>query len=205
MGMSRTWHIGLTGGIGSGKSTVAAMLAQQGAAIVDADAISRGLTAPGGRAMPAIEKTFGADLVQSDGGLNRPAMRDLVFRDARARIQLEGIIHPLVAMVTREQAETAIKGGCRCVVHDVPLLVESGERWRSRVDRVVVVDCHVTTQRQRVIQRSGLAADEVDRIIAQQASRAQRLACADVVLFNQDLELPDLQAQVIELAQNFGL
>ncbi len=201
----RTWRIGLTGGIGSGKSTVAGMLAELGAVVIDADAISRSLTATGGRAIQAIRAQFGPEMVGADGAMDRQAMRARVFSDPSARQQLEAIIHPLVGQITREQAEAAVAAGARCLVHDVPLLVEGGARWRASLDRVLVVDCEAQTQRQRVITRSGLDAEEVDRIIAQQASRAQRLACADVVLFNQGLSLDALRAEVRQVAQHFGL
>ncbi len=200
-----TWRIGLTGGIGSGKSTVAAMLAELGAAVIDADAISRSLTAPGGRAIEAIRARFGPEMVGADGAMDRQAMRARVFADAQARAQLEAIIHPLVGQITREQAEAAVRAGARCLVHDVPLLVEGGARWRAAVDRVLVVDCDTDTQRARVAARSGLALAEIDRIIAQQASRAQRLACADIVVYNQGLDLAALNAEVRQAARHFGL
>ena len=205
MTTSRTWRIGLTGGIGSGKSTVAAMLAELGAAVIDADAISRSLTAPGGRAIGAIRQQFGETLIGPDGAMDRQAMRERVFTDPKARQQLEAIIHPLVGLITQEQAQAALQAGQRCLVHDVPLLVEAGARWRTIADRVLVVDCEPTTQRQRVVARSGLVPDEVDRIIAQQATRAQRLACADVVIFNEGLDLEQLRQQVLQAAAHFGL
>ena len=202
---SRLWRIGLTGGIGSGKSTVAGMLAEQGAAIIDADAISRSLTTPGGRAIAAIREQFGQAMIGPDGAMDRQAMRLRVFSDPQARQQLEAIIHPLVGQITQEQADAAEQAGARCLVHDVPLLVESGPRWRARVDRVLVVDCDNDTQRQRVASRSGLPAEEIDRIISQQASRAHRLACADLVVFNQGLTLEALRAQVQQIGRLFGL
>ena len=201
----RTWHIGLTGGIGSGKSTVAGFLARRGAAVIDADAISRSLTAPGGRAMADIAHTFGAAMLSPDGAMDRQAMRERIFRDPQAKRQLEHIIHPLVSQITAEQAQAAVQSGHRVLVFDVPLLVESGERWRKQLDRVIVVDCDTETQKQRVMARSGLASEEVERILAQQASRSQRLACADTVLFNQGLSFDDLDAQVAQLAADFGL
>lgn len=201
----RIWQLGLTGGIGSGKSTVAGMLAELGAAVIDADAISRSLTAAGGRALPAIREQFGADMIGPDGAMDRQAMRERVFRDPQARQQLETIIHPLVGQITREQSEAALQAGARCLVHDVPLLIESGLRWRARVDRVLVIDCDHQTQRERVASRSGLSAQEIDRIISQQASRAQRLACADLVLFNQGLSLAHLREQVGQIGAAFGL
>jgi dephospho-CoA kinase len=205
MTSSRIWRLGLTGGIGSGKSTVAGMLAELGAAIIDADAISRSLTAPGGRAIDAIAQQFGAHMIGTDGAMDRQAMRESVFQDPQARQQLEAIIHPLVGDIGREQTEAALQSGKLCLVHDVPLLVESGRRWRTQVDRVWVVDCEVHTQRERVMARSGLDGTEVDRIIASQASRAQRLACADVVIYNQALSLAQLRQQVQKAAQHFGL
>ena len=205
MASTRIWRIGLTGGIGSGKSTVASMLAQWGAAVIDADAISRGLTAQGGRAIPDIRRLFGPGLIAPDGAMDRQAMRQKVFSDPQARQQLEGIIHPLVAQITNEQVQAAIAQGTPCIVHDIPLLVESGGRWRAQLDRIVVVDCEPSTQRERVLARSGLAAEEVDRIMAQQASRAQRLACADLVIYNQGLSLDGLRQQVQTAARHFGL
>lgn len=202
---ARIWRIGLTGGIGSGKSTVAGMLAEMGAAIIDADAISRSLTAPGGRALPAIREAFGQNMIGADGAMDRQAMRQRVFTDPQARQRLEAIIHPLVGRITEEQAALALQSGVRCLVHDVPLLVESGTRWRSHVDRVLVVDCDHATQRERVASRSGLPPDEIDRIIGQQASRAERLACADLVIFNQGLTLESLRQQVRETGHYFGL
>jgi dephospho-CoA kinase len=201
----RTWRIGLTGGIGSGKSTVAGFLARRGAAIIDADAISRSLTAPGGRAMVDIARNFGDDMLSPDGAMDRQAMRERIFRDPQAKRQLEQIIHPLVSQITAEQAQAALQSGQSVLVFDVPLLVESGERWRKQVDRVIVVDCDTETQKKRVMARSGLAREEVERIVAQQASRSQRLACADTVLFNQGLSFDDLDAQVARVAADFGL
>jgi dephospho-CoA kinase len=198
-------RLGLTGGIGSGKSTVAGMLAAKGAAVIDADAISRSLTAPGGRAMAAIAQTFGPQMVDAQGAMDRQAMREAVFQDPQAKQKLEAIIHPLVGQITAEQAQAAVQSGHRVLVFDVPLLVETGERWRQQVDRVVVVDCDVNTQRQRVMARNGLAAEEIDRIIGLQASRPQRLACADLVILNQDLSLSQLEAEVAQVAADFGL
>ncbi len=193
---SRTWRIGLTGGIGSGKSTVAGMLRELGAAVIDADAISRGLTAAGGAALPEIARQFGTHMIGADGALDRSAMRQLVFADPAARQRLEAIIHPLVGQQTAERAQAALAQGCRVLVHDVPLLVEAGERWRRQLDRVWVVDCEEATQRQRVMARSGLSAAEVQAIIDQQARREQRLACADGVIRNEGLDLAALREQV---------
>ncbi len=201
----RTWRIGLTGGIGSGKSTVAGFFARRNAAIIDADAISRSLTAPGGRAMSAISKTFGQEMLSPDGAMDRQAMRERIFRDSQAKRQLEHIIHPLVGQITVEQSQAALQSGHRVLVFDVPLLVESGERWRKQVDRVIVVDCDTETQKQRVRARSGLSTEEVERILAQQASRTQRQSCADITLVNQGLSFDELDAQVAQIAADFGL
>jgi dephospho-CoA kinase len=201
----RTWRIGLTGGIGSGKSTVAGFLARRGAAIIDADAISRSLTAPGGRAMADIAHTFGAAMLSPDGAMDRQAMRDRIFRDPKAKRQLEQIIHPLVGLITAEQAQAAVQSGHRVLVFDVPLLVESGERWRKQVDRVIVVDCDTETQTQRVMARSGLSDEEVKRIVAHQASRAQRLAFADLVVFNQGIHFDEMDLFIGQVAADFGL
>jgi dephospho-CoA kinase len=205
MNIQHPRRIGLTRGIGSGKSTVAGMLAAKGAAVIDADAISRSLTASGGRAMAAIAQTFGPQMVNAQGAMDRQAMREAVFQNPQAKQQLESIIHPLVGQITAEQAQAALQSGHRVLVFDVPLLVESGERWRKQVNQVLVVDCDSETQRQRVMARSGLAAEEIDRIMALQASSAQRLACADKVIFNQGLSLAELEAQVAQVAADFGL
>ncbi len=205
MNLQRMWRIGLTGGIGSGKSTVAAMLSARGAALIDADAISRSLTAPNGLAMAEVAKAFGPQMVNAQGAMDRQAMRQHVFQNPEAKQRLEAIIHPWVQRLTQEQAQMALQQGMRVLLFDVPLLVESGARWRGQVDQVVVVDCDGPTQVQRVMARSGLAAAEIEGIMAQQASRAQRLACADAVVFNQGLSLLELEDQVTHLAADFGL
>lgn len=196
--------LGLTGGIGSGKSTVAAALQEAGAAVVDADAISRSTTAAGGAAMPAIAQQFGPQFVDPHGALNRNAMRELVFAKPEARLQLEAIIHPLVGQETTRQTQAALDAGKKLVVFDVPLLVESAH-WRDRVDRVLVVDCRVDTQMERVMTRSQLTREAVQAIIAQQASREQRLAAADLVIYNDGLSLEELRQQAREIAHRFGL
>lgn len=172
--------IGLTGGIGSGKSFVADLFAAQGASIVDTDVIAHQLTAPGGRAMPAIRESFGAEYLNGDGSLNRAAMRARVFSDADAKRRLESILHPLIGAETTAAAQRA-EGDY--VIFVVPLLVESG-RWVERVDRVLVVDCPEALQVERVMQRSQLPAAQVEAIMASQASRQQRLAVADDVIVN---------------------
>ena len=198
------WRIGLTGGIGSGKSTVLATLASLGAATIDADAISRATTAAGGAAMPAIAREFGPSFVGPDGAMDRERMRAEVFARPAARQQLEAIIHPLVGAAIRAEGEKAQAGGRRCLVIDIPLLVEGG-RWRQALDRVLVVDCLPETQVQRVMARSGLAEAQVRAILAAQAPRAARLAAADAVIFNQGLSLAQLEAEVRQVAAGFGL
>jgi dephospho-CoA kinase len=197
-------RIGLTGGIGSGKSTVLAMLQARGAAAVDADAISRATTAPGGAAIPLIAQRFGAAFITPEGALDRARMRERAYAHPEARRELEQIIHPLVGAESARQVEAALAAGARCIVFDIPLLVESG-RWRAQVDRVLVVDCAPETQVERVVARSGLAPDEVRAIIAAQAPRALRLAAADVVICNEGLTLEALRNEVEQAAQAFGL
>jgi len=198
-------RLGLTGGIGSGKSTVASILASAGAAVMDADAISRSLTLPGGRAIPAILAEFGEQLIAPDGAMNRDAMRALVFSNPQSKRQLEAIIHPLVGQVLQEESHAALAAGHACLVYDVPLLVESGDRWRRQVDWVCVVDCEVETQIQRVMRRNQLSRAEIERIISQQASRQQRLDCADAVIFNEGIDLAQLKQMVHEMMARFGL
>lgn len=199
-------RIGLTGGIGSGKSTVAAMLVEQGAALIDADAISRACTAAGGAALPAIAREFGPQLIAADGALDRAAMRELVFRDAGARQRLEAIVHPLVSAETERQARQALDAGHALLVFDVPLLVESLARWREKVDRIVVVDCEPDTQIARVMARNQLPRAQIEQILAAQATREQRLAAADAVIHNgTGVTLEALRAQVRELVHAFGI
>jgi len=193
-------RVGLTGGIGSGKSTVAAMLREAGAAIVDTDAISRGLTLAAGAAMPAIAREFGADYVDADGALDRDRMRALAFSDAAAKRRLEAILHPLITAEALAQADAAT---APLIVFDVPLLVESG-RWRSRLARVLVIDCSVQTQRERVLQRPGWTPERVDGALAAQATRQARRAAADAVLLNDGIALVTLRNEVMSLAARWG-
>jgi dephospho-CoA kinase len=202
--MGTAIRLGLTGGIGSGKTTVAQMLGKLGAIVIDADAISRQTTSAGGPAIKAIEKTFGAELITREGALDRERMRELVFSNPVLRRQLEDIIHPLVAVEIRHQATLAARTGCRCTVYDIPLLVESGY-WRAQLDRVLVVDCLADTQIERVMQRSGLARTAVENILAHQASRDKRLHAADAVICNDELPMDELEEQVRQLAPIFGL
>jgi dephospho-CoA kinase len=197
-------RIGLTGGIGSGKSTVLEMLAQMGAAVVDADAISRDTTAAGGAAIAAISQQFGSDFITPEGALDRGRMRERAYADPQARQQLEAIIHPLVGAQSARQVQAALDAAVPCIVFDIPLLVESG-RWRAQVDRVLVVDCSEQTQVERVVARSGLAPEAVRAIMAAQAPRARRLAAADIVICNEQLSLEELRDKVVQIGRSFGL
>lgn len=202
--MQAITRLGLTGGIGSGKSTVAAMLARHGAAVIDADAISRQTTATGGAAIEAVRQTFGPEFITPDGALDRDRMRERVFRDPSARRHLELIVHPLVGLETARQTQAAIATGRHCIVFDVPLLVESGH-WRARLDQVLVVDCRPERQIERTMQRSGLTRAAVMDIMASQASREARLRAADMVLCNDVLSLQELDQEVQQIAGRFGL
>jgi len=199
MTASTPLRLGLTGGIGSGKSTVAQMLAARGAAVIDSDAIARSVTAANGSAMPAIREAFGPEFVNPEGALDRERMRALIFTDPDAKLRLEAIVHPLVGLATQAQAQAAIQAGDTLLVFDVPLLVES-PRWRKLVDQVLVVDCLETTQIERVVARSGLTREAVRNIIQAQATRAQRLSAADIIVFNDGLDLAQLQRAVDGLA-----
>jgi dephospho-CoA kinase len=202
--MRAVTRLGLTGGIGSGKSTVAAMLGAAGAAVIDADAISRLATASGGMAIEAIRLQFGLEFITSDGALERDRMREAVFADPQARKRLEAIVHPLVGLETARQAQAAIEAGHRCIVFDVPLLVESAH-WRARVDQVLVIDCTPEVQIERTLLRSGLTRAAIEQIMASQASREQRLKAADLVIFNAGLSLDALEQEVRQMTHRFGL
>jgi dephospho-CoA kinase len=185
-------RIGLTGGIGSGKSTVAAMWARRGAAVIDTDAIARRLTAAGGAAMPALRQAFGAAICAIDGALDRDAMRTLAFTDASAKHRLESLLHPLIGAEAQREAAAATSA---VLVFDVPLLAESAH-WRQRVDRILVVDCGPATQIARILRRPGWTRDAAERVIARQASRAARRAIADAVIVNDGIDLDALEAAV---------
>lgn len=174
--------VGLTGGIGSGKTTVADLFARRGAALVDTDAIAHELTGPQGAAMAAISAAFGAAVLRPDGGLDRAAMRAVVFSDRSAKARLEAILHPLIRQQSAARCKAATSAPYVLLV--VPLLVETGS-YRQRADRVLVVDCDESVQISRVMARSGLAADAVKAIMATQASRAERRAVADDVVLNE--------------------
>ncbi len=187
--------LGLTGGIGSGKSTVAHMLRELGATIVDADSISRATTAAGGSAMAAIRTVFGEDFVDATGALDRTKMRELVFADATAKQKLENITHPLIKQAMQDQIATATTPW---VVLDLPLLAErtSFDGWRPLLDAVWVVDCLESTQITRVMARNQMPESQVRAVIENQASRQARLAIADVVITNEGLALVALKLEV---------
>jgi dephospho-CoA kinase len=195
------FRLGLTGGIGSGKSTVAGMLQQSGAALIDADAISRQSTQASGAAIEAIRLAFGASLLTSEGALNREAMRSLIAQEPDAKTRLETIIHPIVGAQINEQLSDAKQTGKKLAVLDIPLLAEGGARWRSRLDGVWVVDCLPATQIERVHSRSGWPAEQTQSIMALQASRAQRLTCADAVIYNEGLSLEALRDLVQQMTK----
>lgn len=188
-------QIGLTGGIGSGKSTVAAMLVELGAELIDADAIARALTLPGGAAIPALRAEFGDQAIDDTGALDRAHMRALVFGDALAKVQLEAILHPLIGHEARAQAQQSTKS---VLVFDVPLLSERSH-WRLRAGRILVVDCSNSTQVARVAQRPGWTERTAQQVVLQQADRALRRSLADAVIHNDGITLQDLTAQVQSL------
>lgn len=177
---ARRFSVGLTGGIGSGKTTVADMFAVRGAAIIDTDQIAHQLTAPNGLAIPEIQAQFGEAFLTPDGAMDRARMRAYVFAEPAAKARLEAILHPLIRIET-ERAAAQTQGAY--LIFAVPLLVESGS-WKQRVSRVLVVDCAEETQLRRVMGRSGLSESQVRAIMAAQASRQQRLAAADDVIDN---------------------
>ena len=200
----RPLRLGVTGGIGSGKSTFAAMLRDCGAALIDADAIARAVTEAGGPAIADIRDTFGADYIDAQGALDRVRMRALVFADAGARERLEAIVHPLVGNAIAQAAAVAAQAGQRLIVFDIPLLTES-PRWARQLDAVLVVDCREESQVARVQARNGLTEDAIRAIMATQSSRAMRRAAADFVVYNDALTLSDLQTKARQVAAGFGL
>jgi dephospho-CoA kinase len=192
--VSGKFVVGLTGGIGSGKSAAADEFARLGASVVDTDAIARELTTAGGAAIPALRKLFGADYFDSSGAMDRAKVREAVFADPVAKKDLEAVLHPMI------RAESERRIACApgaYVIHVVPLLVESPD-YRQRVRRVAVVDCPEALQLERVRRRSSLAEDEVRRIIATQVPRAQRRAAADDIIDNSGT-IAALHKQVGEL------
>ena len=201
----RASRIGLTGGIGSGKSTFGALLQKRGAALVDSDQIARQVTGPGGAAIAAIVQRFGPEFVDDTGALDRGRMRELAYSAPDARTALEAIVHPLVSLHSSQQAQAAEDAGTRVIVFDVPLLVESG-RWVQRLDTVIVIDCPPALQIQRVMSRSGLNRSTVEAILAAQSPRNIRRASADIVVHNGDnCTLADLQKMAEQVATRLGL
>jgi len=199
--------IGLTGGIGSGKTAVSDLLTQLGAGIVDTDLIAHQITAPHGSAMALIEKHFGPEFIASDGALNRDKMRSLVFATPEARKSLEAITHPLIRQETAKQALQLSEEGASYLVFVVPLLIES-ESWQNLIDLLVVVDCPQETQIQRVMQRSNLSRKEIEQILAAQASRQERLKHADMVIKNQGspkqlaVEVQNLHQKILQFQKD---
>ena len=197
-------RLGLTGGIGSGKSTVATMFASFGAALIDADAISRRLTASNGMAISTIREQFGEMFIDQDGSLNRKHMRDLIFGDTDAKRRLEKIIHPLIKLEIERQDQLAVSLGKRLIVYDIPLLIES-LNWRPVLDNVLVIDCLEQTQIDRVKLRNTLKTEEIQKIIASQANRKIRNSAADMLIFNDSISIEQLRQQVKQVSQHFGL
>jgi dephospho-CoA kinase len=195
-------RLGLTGGIGSGKSTVARIFSALDAIVIDADAISHSLTTPHGAAINAIKSQFGESMISADGSLNRSNMRALIFADHVERKRLESIIHPLVKREMQRQDEAAVAFGARLIVYDIPLLIES-PHWRSLLDQVLVVDCLEQTQIKRVMARSALKQVVVEKIIASQSSRKIRNSAADILIFNDSITVEQLGEQVTQVAQHF--
>lgn len=193
--------VGLTGGIGSGKSTVADLFAARGVPVVDADVIAHRITAPHGVAMPQIEAAFGPSFVAADGSMDRARMRALVFGDNAAKKRLESITHPLIRSETERETRA---GAARApyVIVVVPLLVESGS-WKTRFNRVLDVDCSVDTQIERVMRRNGFTREQVLAIVARQATRDARLAAADDVIVNDDASIDMLTNEVDTLHRKY--
>lgn len=191
--------VGLTGGIGSGKSAAAALFVRRGADLVDTDMLAHGLTAPGGAALAPLSAHFGAKILAPDGSLDRAAMRRRVFADPKARKQLEGILHPLI----RDKTRAAIaRSTAPYVLLAIPLLVETGGKAAHDLDRVLVVDCPETLQMARVMARSGLTEEETQAVMKAQANRQTRLAAADDIIDNSG-SLMDLEAAVDRLHERY--
>ena len=199
--MSAAFSVGLTGGVGSGKSTIAAMLGKRGAGLVDADAIAHELTRPGGSAIGALRESFGPDAIATDGSLDRARMRARVFSDSATRKQLESLLHPMIRAMMRERAAELIADGSLYAVFVVPLLIEGGN-WHGYVDRILLIDCSEATQLARVCARTGIDHSTAQKMIASQATRPQRLAAADDVLFN-EAPLNQIEPRVERLHQAY--
>ena len=188
-------QIGLTGGIGSGKSTVAALWVELGAELIDADAIARTLSLPGGAAIAALRAEFGDQAIDNTGALDRAYMRKLVFVDALAKTRLEAILHPLIGLQAQAQASQSPKA---VLVFDVPLLSERSH-WRQRAERILVVDCSAQTQVARVAQRTGWTETSAWQVVKQQFGREHRRSMADAIIHNEGISLEDLTVQVRSL------
>lgn len=202
--MQTAWHIGLTGGMGSGKSTAAHILAQCHAHIIDADKAAHACTSPNGAAITQIRQTFGTQYIDANGAMRRDAMRTLVFQDAQAKQQLEAIIHPLVQHHMLSQAQAAEQAGATLIVYDLPLLAESSH-WRKRLHQVWVIECDTETQIQRCMQRSALQRTQIEAILQQQASHTQRRNIADAVIMNgANNNIEQLTERLHCLAAQFG-
>ncbi len=191
--------LGLTGGIGSGKSSVASFLTKRGAWVIDTDQIAHQITAPGGVAIDPILRKFGSEFILPDGSLNRGKMRDYVFNDTESKRKLEAITHPLIRQETAIQAKYGLESHAPYLVFVVPLLLESGT-WTENLDHIAVVDCEEELQIRRVMDRSQLGREAVLAIMAHQASRAERLSIADTVIQNQG-DLASLEMEVDRLHQ----
>ncbi len=191
--------LGLTGGIGSGKTAVSDLLGQLGAGVIDTDLIAHQITAPGGTAIPFIREQFGAEFLDPSGALDRGKMRSLVFEQPEARRALELITHPLIRQETIRQGLELSKAGKPYLVFVIPLLVESGN-WHSLLDHIAVVDCPEKTQIKRVMERNKLTLEEVEKILKAQASRDERLSQADSILHNAG-GFAELNSQIQDLHQ----
>jgi len=192
--------IAITGGIGSGKSTVGKILnRRRGYALIDADTISKTLTSSKGEAIEAIKAEFGPEYISTDQSLDRQKMRELVFNDPLAKGKLEAIIHPKVLLQIEQQLAQASQKGFETTLIDIPLLAESHQRWKSRLDGILVVDCLPQTQIRRVMERNGLAEETVLKIIASQAKREARNSLANWIIFNEGVTLEELESQVLAI------
>jgi dephospho-CoA kinase len=192
--------IGLTGGIGSGKTSVANEFAERGASVIDTDIISRDLTAPGGNAIAAIRLAFGDPMITAQGAMDRAKMRGLIFSDARQKARLEAILHPMIYNEVTRQTNNATGP---YMVYVIPLLVETGRWNRSNLDRILVVDCEEELQVQRVMLRDGLSENLINSIMTQQATRTQRLAVATDVIQNKTT-IAALMPEIDRLHQLYG-
>lgn len=196
----RRFSVGLTGGIGCGKTTVANMFSARGVSIIDTDQISHALTTVGGTAIPAISEQFGAEFLDATGAMDRAKMRAHVFENPAARVRLESILHPRIFAEAERMAEQA-QGVY--IIFVVPLLLESGN-WKQRVSRILVIDCPESRQIERIMgrNRNGMTAQQARAIMATQVSRETRLAAADDVIFN-DRNLMELEEKVDKLHTHY--